>query len=91
MYMKIILNHGLVLMNFHLLTVHVLLQKKELEKSVDSHADDPEALEIDALVMERTEAKKAKNFAKADEIRNLLATKGVVIIDTPNGPTWKRQ
>ena len=66
-------------------------QKKELEKSVDSHADDPEALEIDALVMERTEAKKAKNFAKADEIRNLLATKGVVIIDTPNGPTWKRQ
>ena len=66
-------------------------QKKELEKSVDSHDDDPEALEIDALVMERTEAKKAKNFAKADEIRNLLATKGVVIIDTPNGPTWKRQ
>ena len=31
------------------------------------------------------------NFAKADEIRNLLAAKGVVIIDTPNGPTWKRQ
>ena len=66
-------------------------QKKELEKSVDSHADDHEAAEIDALVMERTEAKKAKNFAKADEIRNLLAAKGVVIIDTPNGPTWKRQ
>ena len=62
-----------------------------MKNSVDSHADDPEALEIDALVMERTEAKKAKNFAKADEIRNLLATKGVVIIDTPNGPTWKRQ
>ena len=56
----------------------------------DAHAGDPEAAEIDALVAERTEAKKAKNFARADEIRNQLAAKGVIIIDTPNGPTWKR-
>ena len=55
-----------------------------------SNADDPEAAEIDALVLERTEAKKAKDFAKADEIRNALAARGITIIDTPNGPTWKR-
>ncbi len=56
----------------------------------DSHAGDPEAAEIDALVAERTAAKKAKDFARADEIRNQLTARGVIIIDTPNGPTWKR-
>jgi cysteinyl-tRNA synthetase len=55
-----------------------------------ANSDDPEAAEIDALVLERTEAKKAKDFAKADEIRNALAARGITIIDTPNGPTWKR-
>ena len=59
-------------------------------KDTDLHADDPQAQEISALLEERTQAKKAKDFAKADEIRNLLASKGVIIIDTPNGPTWKR-
>ncbi len=58
--------------------------------SADDHAGDPEAAEIDALVAERTAAKKAKDFARADEIRNQLTARGVIIIDTPNGPTWKR-
>ena len=66
-------------------------QKKQNESQVDLHSDDPEAAEINALVAERTTAKKEKNFARADEIRNLLSARGVVIIDTPNGPTWKRQ
>ena len=66
-------------------------QAKTSAATVDAHAGDPEAAEIDALVAERTEAKKAKNFARADEIRNLLTARGVVIIDTPTGPTWKRQ
>ena len=58
--------------------------------SANAHADDPEAPEIDALVAERTAAKKSKDFARADEIRNQLASRGVIIIDTPNGPAWKR-
>ena len=66
-------------------------QKKQNDSQVDLHSDDPEAAEINALVAERTAAKKEKNFARADEIRNLLMERGVVIIDTPNGPTWKRQ
>ena len=37
-----------------------------------------------------TAAKKAKDFARADEIRNQLTARGVIIIDTPTGPTWKR-
>ena len=60
------------------------------DSGADAHAGDPEAEEIDALVAERTAAKKAKDFAKADEIRNQLTARGVIIIDTPNGPTWKR-
>ena len=60
------------------------------ETAVDLHAGDPEAAEIDALVAERTAAKKAKDFARADEIRNQLTARGITIIDTPTGPTWKR-
>lgn len=66
-------------------------QKKSSEIQENLHNDDPESAEIDNLVAQRTAAKKEKNFTKADEIRNLLLARGVVIIDTPNGPTWKRQ
>ena len=65
-------------------------EKSANAQSQQDHSDDPEAAEIDALVAERTAAKKAKDFARADEIRNLLSGRGVIIIDTPNGPTWKR-
>lgn len=58
--------------------------------NVDEHSDDPEAKEITALVLERSEAKKAKNFARADEIRNILAEKNITVTDTPTGPVWKR-
>ena len=47
--------------------------------------------EIDALVAERTAAKKARNFARADQIRADLAAKGVVLEDTKEGVRWKRQ
>ena len=36
------------------------------------------------------EAKKAKNFAEADRIRDLLKAEGITIIDTPQGAKWKR-
>ena len=45
---------------------------------------------IDALVMARYEAKKAKNFAEADRIRDELKAQGIEITDIPNGATWKR-
>ena len=65
-------------------------QAEEAKTHADDHADDAEAAEINALVTERTAAKKAKDFARADEIRNQLATRGITIIDTPNGVVWKR-
>lgn len=45
---------------------------------------------IDALIVERNEAKKAKNFARADQIRDELKAQGIILVDTPQGTTWKR-
>ena len=46
--------------------------------------------DIEALIEERQAARKAKNFARADEIRNELADKGIILEDTRQGVTWKR-
>ncbi len=46
---------------------------------------------IEALVAERTAAKKARNFARADQIRNELAENGVVLEDSKDGVRWKRK
>ena len=42
------------------------------------------------MVMQRYEAKKAKNFAEADRIRDELKAQGIEIIDTKGGANWKR-
>ena len=46
--------------------------------------------EIEDLIAERQAARKAKNFARADEIRNILLEKGIVIKDTREGVKWER-
>jgi cysteinyl-tRNA synthetase len=46
---------------------------------------------IDSMVAERTLAKKQRNFARADQIRNELAEKGIVIEDSKDGVRWKRK
>ena len=46
---------------------------------------------IEALVAERTQAKKHRNFARADQIRKELADKGVIIEDSKDGVRWKRK
>lgn len=46
--------------------------------------------EIEELIVKRQEARKAKDFAKADEIRNLLLEKGIVLKDTREGVKWTR-
>ena len=79
-----------------------LLEKAEAKRAEDAKAKasaqttggytvtgegDPE---VDALVMQRYEAKKAKNFARADEIRKSLLDEGIVLMDGPQGTTWRR-
>ena len=53
----------------------------------EEYGSDPE---IDALVAARAEAKKAKNWAEADRIRDELKAQGIEIIDTPQGAKWKK-
>ncbi len=46
--------------------------------------------EVEGLIEERQAARKARDFARADEIRNLLLEKGIVLEDTREGVKWKR-
>ena len=46
--------------------------------------------EIEQLIEERQAARKAKNFARADEIRNMLSERGILLEDTREGVKWKR-
>ena len=47
-------------------------------------------LRIEDLIKERQAARKAKNFARADEIRDELAGMGITLLDTREGVKWKR-
>lgn len=46
--------------------------------------------DIDELVQKRQDARKNKDFAEADRIRDELASKGIVVEDTPKGPVWRK-
>ena len=46
--------------------------------------------QIEALIQERQDARKAKNFARADEIRDTLLAQGIMLEDTREGVKWKR-
>ena len=61
-------------------------QKQQAEKAAPQEGD----AEIDALVQARTDAKKAKNFAEADRIRDQLKEMGIVLVDSKEGTTWHR-
>ncbi len=57
-------------------------------------ADSSEGLSadaIDAYIVERQEAKLAKNYGRADEIRQLLLDEKVILEDSPTGTTWRRE
>ena len=55
-----------------------------------SSDDDISAAAIEALIAERQDAKLAKNYARADEIREQLSVAGVVLEDSREGTQWKR-
>ena len=49
-----------------------------------------DAGEIEALIAQRAQAKADKNWAEADRIRDELKEKGIELVDTKEGTTWKR-
>ena len=72
-------------LSLNLISAAEAIRKKEAEDAAASA--DPE---IDALVAARTAAKKAKNFAEADRIRDELKARGIEIIDTAQGTKWRK-
>ena len=65
-----------------LMNVLGLLYNRNAEKNLDD--------EIEALIQARNDARKAKNWAEADRIRDELKAQGIVLEDTPQGVKWHR-
>ena len=62
----------------------------EPESWFKGEGNDDEAAEIESLIAKRAEAKKNKDWATADAIRDELKAKGIVLEDSPTGTTWKK-
>ncbi|MES0371153.1 MAG: cysteine--tRNA ligase [Mariprofundaceae bacterium] len=55
-----------------------------------ARSDDIDTAWVEALIVERNEARKGRDFARSDEIRDELAGKGIVLEDGADGTTWKK-
>ena len=65
-------------------------EQEEKERATGGYdANDPMVAEILSLIEARKQAKKDKNYAEADRIRNDLQSRGITLIDTPQGTTFK--
>ena len=60
----------------------LLYNKKEEDDSLDS--------KVEAMIEARQAARKAKNFAEADRIRDELKAMGITLMDTPRGVKWSK-
>ena len=73
---------------------HVVIDRgavvKELNLDVATSVTGEGDPEIDALVLRRAQAKKARDFALADSIREELRSRGIEVADTKEGSSWKR-
>lgn len=68
-------------------TIAVLLNVLGIHINQDQELLDED---IENLIEERNQARKDRNFSRADEIRDLLKAKGIILEDTPQGVRWKR-
>ncbi|WP_343559962.1 cysteine--tRNA ligase [Kiloniella sp. b19] len=69
----------------------ILEQEPDAWFKGETTGGDDEAARIEALIAERAEAKAARNFARADEIRDGLAAEGIVLLDSAEGTSWRRK
>ncbi len=60
----------------------LLYQKKEGEENLDA--------KVEAMIQARQAARKEKNFAEADRIRDELKAMGITLMDTPQGVKWSK-
>ena len=67
-----------------------LVKTESVEEMIQEMEEEILDEEIENLIAERQAARKAKDFARADEIRGLLLDKGIELKDTREGVKWKR-
>ena len=81
-----------------------LIEKAAMKREADAKAkaaaanvafaviseDGTEDKAVEEMILARRDAKKAKNFAEADRIRDELKAMGIEVVDIPNGAKWKR-
>jgi cysteinyl-tRNA synthetase len=75
------------LLGFDWLSIESAKDEAELRGEAARLRDD--SAEIEALIVKRNAARKAKNFKESDRIRDELAAKGIVLKDGPTGTTWE--
>ena len=71
------------------LTLNLVKAAKAEDEKADAGVDAALVAEIEAQIAARAEAKKNKNYAEADRIRNDLAARGITLIDTKDGTQFK--
>ena len=64
------------------------VQQVSEEKEAEEKQNNPQDAQIEALIQQRTEARKNKDWATADAIRDKLAAMKVVVVDTKDGISW---
>ncbi len=65
--------------------------RAEIPVEAEDAGADPLAAEVETLLAQRAEARAAKDWPRADAIRAAIDALGVVVMDTPAGPTWTRR
>lgn len=70
--------------------MNILIELTEILGIVALKKDEALDEEIETLIAERQAARKAKDFKRSDEIRDMLLNQGIVLEDTREGVKWRR-